>query len=581
MANSEGGFVLMKRFLTALFLTATCMAMTGITAFAESKYIYDAQKASFIINCDSTTLHGDRAMLMVFEGTEYDINKLVSVEYNNSVTDDVVLSFDFNKNECDYGSYLLYLSITHPGFKADKTETIFYYNDPKDVADCYEAFKTSTTVQDFKDDYATYANTMHVLNSAEIEETIDDRVIEYYFMLRALYLRGEGNLEFKDTNDVLLCIKGAVLLDAIENNDANLKDIYIKYQTALDGIYISDADIEKVQQLFTYFTDSIESEDDLYEAIRKASAFAPAIEGTNQTMVDIINNYGTEFGVDFDYMQEKGITVANAVRYMDFKENMEAYMMDFKTAVKNAVDAATMDVLYTGSNGSSGSSGHSSSNSSINGGISQKPVLSNPAAGLIPSTDIPSTDNEEKGNKAPEFSDMDQAPWAEKYIKYCNSKGIINGFEDGTFRPNDFVTREQFVKMVIEGLDLAIVAEGINNFQDVENGSWYEPYVRSAHSLDITNGVGDNMFGIGINITRQELVTMLYRAYWIDSADATNFTDNSEIAEYASTAVAAYSGAGILNGYGDGSFKPNALATRAEAAAIITRLVEGIAQQEF
>ena len=87
------------------------------------------------------------------------------------------------------------------------------------------------------------------------------------------------------------------------------------------------------------------------------------------------------------------------------------------------------------------------------------------------------------------------------------------------------------------------------------------------------NGITEQFFGVGENITRQEMAAMVYRAAEKCGAELSaaepRFTDSGEIAEYAYTAAAALYGSGIMNGGTDGRFAPNAFATRAEAAKVV------------
>lgn len=147
---------------------------------------------------------------------------------------------------------------------------------------------------------------------------------------------------------------------------------------------------------------------------------------------------------------------------------------------------------------------------------------------------------------------------------------------DGTFNPNGFVTREQFVKMLI----LSFGGDVLNlktKFADIDPTQWYAVYVNTANEKGIVNGVSDTKFGVGSPITRQDLVTMLSRAcetYGVTLTQNANvsFTDSYTIADYAYNAVMQMAGAGIVNGVSDGIFAPGEYATRAQVAVILDRL---------
>jgi len=176
------------------------------------------------------------------------------------------------------------------------------------------------------------------------------------------------------------------------------------------------------------------------------------------------------------------------------------------------------------------------------------------------------------------FNDISSVPWAKEAIETLAAEGIISGPGDGTFRPNNKVTRAEFIKMLMMALEL-VDEEAVCTFSDVKEGAWYYQSIANAEKLGIVNGKGDGTFGVNDEILRQDMAVMIYRAAQltgIDLGDDINvipFTDEEDISGYAKEAVAAIQKAGIINGIGDGSFAPKKNATRAEAAVIIYRLL--------
>jgi hypothetical protein len=137
---------------------------------------------------------------------------------------------------------------------------------------------------------------------------------------------------------------------------------------------------------------------------------------------------------------------------------------------------------------------------------------------------------------------------------------------------HDKITREEFIKLVIGVLN-ENTAEGTAYFTDVSNDAWYSRYVNKAFEIGIVNGLGDGSFGVGQNITRQDISAILYNALKYKAIKTQmgelRFTDNDNISDYAKEAVSVLSEMGVINGYEDGSFQPRASATRAEAAQLI------------
>lgn len=110
-------------------------------------------------------------------------------------------------------------------------------------------------------------------------------------------------------------------------------------------------------------------------------------------------------------------------------------------------------------------------------------------------------------------------------------------------------------------------------FNDVEYGAWYYTYLETAYSLGIVKGVSADCFGLGTEISRQDMAVLIYNAC-IDAAmsfgsEEKTFADHDSIAGYAQKAVAVLGGNGIINGRDDGSFNPTATATRAEAVKML------------
>lgn len=171
---------------------------------------------------------------------------------------------------------------------------------------------------------------------------------------------------------------------------------------------------------------------------------------------------------------------------------------------------------------------------------------------------------------AEKFSDI-AGHWAKDNILVMYERGIINGFTDGTFKPENNVTRAEFIKMLVAALKLEI--GGDVEFDDVAADDWHYAYIATAFNKGIVNGVGTGFNPDGA-ITRQDASAIVYRAVMAgEEADGAVFADEEEIADYAKAAVAALSAKGIILG-SDGYFNPTNNMTRAEAATIIQRILQ-------
>lgn len=179
------------------------------------------------------------------------------------------------------------------------------------------------------------------------------------------------------------------------------------------------------------------------------------------------------------------------------------------------------------------------------------------------------------------FSDVAYSPYAVA-IDNMASSGIITGFTDGTFRPNDPLNRQQFAKMVVRALGLAVTGSEVCPFSDVVSQTGDDPfypskYVAVCASHGITTGVTSTTFAPMANITRQQLITMVVRAAGLanppsaynPSFSAGQFTLSDH---YQNARKAAY--AGLLDGLqGVGSsYNFSASSTRGECAQILNNL---------
>ena len=146
----------------------------------------------------------------------------------------------------------------------------------------------------------------------------------------------------------------------------------------------------------------------------------------------------------------------------------------------------------------------------------------------------------------------------------------ITGYEDGTFHPNGSTTRAEAAKMLY-GLLLPVEITPSANFSDVPDDAWYAEPVNTLATIGVFNGYGDGTFLPQNEMTRAEFVTMLAKLFYVKQAETQTFTDVSKdnwAYHYIEYAVAQK----WINGYGDGTFLPNGKITRAEAVTILNRV---------
>ncbi|KHO61723.1 peptidase S8 [Thermoanaerobacter sp. YS13] len=177
-----------------------------------------------------------------------------------------------------------------------------------------------------------------------------------------------------------------------------------------------------------------------------------------------------------------------------------------------------------------------------------------------------------------EFKDVTKDNWAYDVVNVLASRHIIKGIDSETFLPNAKITRAEFAALMIRAL--GIEEEPYKGeFNDVKEGTWYANAIEAAYKAGIMLGDGKNMRPDD-PITREEMTAVIMRVYGKlaeykeDSIGNTTFSDNNKISEWAKNVVANAVKLGIVRGYEDNTFKPKDNATRAEAAAMLYRILE-------
>lgn len=175
---------------------------------------------------------------------------------------------------------------------------------------------------------------------------------------------------------------------------------------------------------------------------------------------------------------------------------------------------------------------------------------------------------------------MNTGDWFYGDVAYVNQKGLFLGTGDHMFSPGRPITREMAVTVLGRMADVDPAAYKKSAFEDVAENQYSMPYVAWAAEQGIVEGIGNNLFAPGKDITREDLCLMLYRyarAMDIRLPEITvpgSFGDGESIRPYARDAVAALAGAGVIQGKPGNLFDPKGTATRAETAAILRRISE-------
>lgn len=184
-----------------------------------------------------------------------------------------------------------------------------------------------------------------------------------------------------------------------------------------------------------------------------------------------------------------------------------------------------------------------------------------------------------RGLEVPQFTDVPEDAWYHDYVYDLVYRGVVNGMTATTYEPEGKLTRAQFVKLLACSLadaETLKTYEGKHPFKDSE-GHWAEAYIAWAKDKGIVEGVSATEFDPEAPITREQMATIfgryaLKQGIELPKSDnaAGSFPDADKISEYAREFVELMRIAGILNGYEDGTFRPQGNATRAEAAKLFS-----------
>jgi hypothetical protein len=181
-------------------------------------------------------------------------------------------------------------------------------------------------------------------------------------------------------------------------------------------------------------------------------------------------------------------------------------------------------------------------------------------------------------NSKKSFTDVtpDNFGWARETIETLAGAGILGGVDGARFEPERSLTRAEFASLLVKALALKENGEPGKLFSDVSASSWYAGAVAAAAGAGLLQGYGDGTFRPEQKVTREEIAAVLARVKDLKPAgEKLSFRDSARISPWAQEAVAAAAAQGLVKGFPDGTFRPDAPAARAEAAVMVYRVLAG------
>ena len=262
-----------------------------------------------------------------------------------------------------------------------------------------------------------------------------------------------------------------------------------------------------------------------------------------ESVKEVIVKYGDEVGIT----DTASNSVYKAMCGVDYKD-ADALLAGYKSLKKNNSDNTTSS--ERGTSGGSGGSGAAYMNG-----------------------EYPESETAASQPINARFVDIEGVDWASEAILALADKGIINGRAEGFFEPDEYVTREEFVKILVGAMGYSDEPYDKNIFSDVREDDWFCGYVNIAYNKNLVRGIGDGSFGSGQLISRQDMAVMIYNALPESEKEVPDgsvvFEDGYKISDYAVQAVGALYKMGIINGVSETEFEPLGYTTRAQAAKVI------------
>ena len=530
---------MLKRILSFVIII---LMLAGLPAAAAVSYLleYDADNNTYIVSSNGSL----SVLVLEYGKTPVDLTGSLKPAFlkETTVGGEVIVDLDGRPA----GKYTMYYKNgDNNGF------TINYYNNGTVLP---SAINSATSAVALKT--ALLANAAALgINENDVNNYSNLTTILYNLYYTNGSSRGFGNIvDFtKKYNSVLFCLLSGNMTSLTEFSE---KLYYYQTSTGISHEnQFENLNAETKGLLFDIFKGydflNLDAKDAYLEAsvlsiVNKTAKWSDLMQVLTDTHSNVVKlNIGA--GSLYSSLKDpeavfKGLHEKTYKTISELKTSFEAIVSECYTRENTGI------VTPPGGGGGSGGGG---------GGVSQE----------IRAVSIPTINNPENSNSR--FSDMHSALWAEAAVNNLSKKNIIDGYPDGSFKPLNPVTRAEFTKMIVNAFNL--VNSNEIAFNDVSSNDWFYEFVKIGVANNIIKGDGENFMPNSL-ITRQDAAVILFRAMSrgrVLNSEASEFSDNAEIADYAREAVYAMKNAGVINGVGDNTYLPLGDTSRAAAATML------------
>ncbi len=555
---------LMCIFLAVMMLSTSVFAATGSNVI---KIDGVGVGTKLTVNVSYPTDHSGRGTIYVIPADDTAINEVKAGDFSKAVYVGESLEVTFTPNysfvmpeDAASGVYMV-VTDGNGDVTAETRSRKFYYNKDASVVsaklDAVNAAVTKTNLE-------SGANSAWYIDTTNPAWTNNaDRVVALMNSLK-----GDGFDSAAEVEE--LFVTACHFASPASYTDADFL-AEVAYNNGVLGVDKTDVEyiatpeyvVGKFRTLLA--ANPVSTQAEIHKLFRTACALA-CISTTNRTTgIAELQHYNDIFELDFtgDFTTTNPTQIAKAFEGNEYT-TVAQVKQEFEDAVANFIGSMKDPVINNGGGGAGGGGGGGGAGGG--GGSSNIIIEEDETENLPVNTNT--------------FSDVPKSHWAYDYIEFAYDSSIMSGDPSGKFRPDDAITREEWTKVVLNTLGINTVETAACDFDDVSKTDWFYPYVSRAFELRVINGVTEETFGAGHNVTRQDAVVMLRRALSlvkdIEATEHAEFTDYDKIADYALDAVDTFVEYGIINGYADGRFSPNGSITRAECAKIVKALFDAI-----
>lgn len=564
----------MKKIYIAFLILISSLCILSMTSFAQPYIITGLDETNKVsVNIVTDSDEKSEYMLYILK-PEVDVNtfsdtengawkglyKMEKLTESTKVNDNYnVYTYEFTaKSDDSAGEYTVI--VAGNGFDKLKERTVSYVKASNATAFTELNMATASTVKEILEKYnqtvwsVDFNNSIYKLNPQKV-------LANFASVCNAI----------KSDADVQKAFLISCALVEFENSqDSSVFDELEKYEYLFgieygDGVKTKQSDFTtSLNYIIKNDNPSLKNVSELALLLKSAEALNAVNSADRDNILAVIEKYSDVFdGIKLDELAEY------IDRYSLAKE-LVAQVGGYTSI--GAVESTYQSAVIKLGSAVINSSRPSSSGGGSGGGIS--------VGGIT----VPSSVNQDTVNNLSPyesigtFKDVEEGHWAEAYIDYLNYNKIMTGDGEGSFRPNDSITREEFLKVLVSAFDLQMPIVGEDeaiSFEDVPEDVWYYESINIAYHLGISNGITQTSFGVGIPITRQDAAVLIDRVRNIkelsfsDIIDTAIFADEDFISSYAKDSVKVLQKAQVLNGYEDGTFKPSDSITRAEAAKVV------------